>query len=57
MSVQLLVPGLCTCTSLQIAQIKQWLTDAGEEQLVWDLANRKAKKEDWVAAVKGACGQ
>jgi hypothetical protein len=36
--------------------MKQWMTEAGEEQKVWDLSNRKSKKEDWVAAVKALCG-
>ena len=38
--------------TMTVAQIKQWLTDAGHDAEVWRLAGAKARKPEWVAAMK-----
>ena len=41
-----------TPDTMTVAAIKQWLTDAGHDGEVWRLAGAKARKAEWVAAMK-----
>lgn len=41
---------------MSIAQLKNWLTEQGHEDQVWKLAQGKAKKPQYVAAVRAVLG-
>jgi hypothetical protein len=41
---------------MSIAQLKNWLTEQGHEDEVWKLAQGKAKKSQYVAAVREVLG-
>lgn len=44
-------------SSMTVAAIKRWLTEAGREDAVWRLAAGKAKKAEWVAEMEAAMGR
>ncbi len=39
-----------------IAQLKEWLTEQGHEEKVWNLTQQKAKKPAFVAAARDVLG-
>ena len=39
-----------------IAQLKEWLTEQGDEEKVWKLTQEKAKKPAFVAAAREVLG-
>ena len=41
---------------MTVAQLKSWLTDNGHDDRAYELASSKAKKADFVAAVKNVLG-
>ena len=41
---------------MTVAQLKSWLTDNGHDDRAFDLASKKAKKAEYVAAVKEVLG-
>ncbi|KAK9825847.1 hypothetical protein WJX81_003554 [Elliptochloris bilobata] len=45
-------PGAFDPAKKTIAELKAWLTEQGEEDQVWDLNVRKAKKPEYVAAAQ-----
>ena len=36
--------------------MKAWLMEAGQEAQVWELSQKRAKRAEWEAAVRGAAG-
>ena len=39
---------------MTVQAMKQWLMDHGQEEQVWQMSSKKAKKADWEAAVRRA---
>ena len=42
---------------MTVAQLKSWLADNGHDDKAFELASSKAKKADFVAAVKDVLGR